>query len=178
MASHPMSPVDAAWYHIDGPVNSAVITGIALTREPLDFERVKAVYTQRLAQFDRFRQRVVEKGVAFGSPHWEDMPDFEIDQQLHHVALPPPGDRAALVELLNDLASTPMDRSRPLWDVHVVDGVDGGSALITRTHHCIGDGTANLQIARALFDTTPTAPLHAAPLPTGRQFAPALGAVE
>ncbi len=178
MTSHPMSPVDAAWYHIDGPVNSAVITGIALTREPLDFEKVKAVYTQRLAQFERFRQRVVEKGVAFGTPQWEDMPDFEIDQQLHHVALPPPGDKAALVELLNDLASTPMDRSRPLWDVHVVDDVDGGSALITRTHHCIGDGTANLQIARALFDTRPNAPLHGVPLPTERPFAPALGAVE
>jgi WS/DGAT/MGAT family acyltransferase len=182
-----MTPVDAAWYHIDGPVNSAVITGIMLTLKPLDFEKVKAVYTHRLAQFARFRQRVVERGLPIATPHWEDMPDFEIDQQLHHVALPPPGDKVALTALINDLASTPLDRSRPLWDIHVVDGVDGGSALVTRIHHCIGDGTANLTIARALFDTTPDAPLAPAAAPKTsaaapglieRMFAPAFGTVE
>lgn len=153
-----MSPVDAAWFHIDGPVNSAVITSIVTTRQPLDFERVKAVYAQRLAPFGRFAQRVVEKGFPLATPRWEDMPDFALEQQLHHVALPPPGDRAALTALINDLASTPLDRTRPLWDVHVVDGVDGGSALITRMHHCIGDGTANVHVARALFDAAPDVP--------------------
>ncbi len=93
VAAYPMSPVDAAWYHIDGPVNFAMVTGILLTREPLDFDKVKAVYRQRLAPFDRFRQRVVEKGLPVAAPHWEDMPGFDIGQQLHHVALPEPHDR-------------------------------------------------------------------------------------
>lgn len=185
----PMSPVDAAWYHIDGPANTAVITGILLTRRPLDFDRVRAVYTQRLAQFERFSQRVVERGLALATPHWERMPGFEIGQQLHHIALPAPGDRGALAALVSDLASTPLDRARPLWDVHVVDGVDGGSALITRMHHCIGDGTANVLVARALFDASPTgwrtavAPAapqpseHSAqPGPIERLFAPAIDA--
>lgn len=83
------------------------------------------------------------------------------------MALPAPGGDAALAELIDDLASTPLDRTRPLWDVHVVDGVDGGSALVTRMHHCIGDGMATLQVARALFDRTPAAPAE-------RIFAPAL----
>jgi hypothetical protein len=61
MKSHPMTPVDAAWYHIDGPVNPAVIPSILLTRKPLDFEKVKAVYRHRLRRFERFRQRVVER---------------------------------------------------------------------------------------------------------------------
>jgi len=187
MKSHPMTPVDAAWYHIDGPVNPAVIPTILLTRKPLDFEKVKAVYRHRLRRFERFHQRVVERGFPIATPQWEDMPDFEIDQQLHHVALPAPGDKAALMELISDLASTPLDRARPLWDVHVVDGVDGGSALITRVHHCIADGTANLAIARELFDTTPDTPIEraAAARPkaaargsTGRLFAPALDTVE
>jgi WS/DGAT/MGAT family acyltransferase len=160
MNARAMSPVDAAWYHIDGPVNSAVVTSALLTRTPLDFERVKAVYNQRLASFERFRQRVVEKGFPLATPHWEDMPDFEIEHQLHHVALPAPGGAAALTELIDDLASTPLDRARPLWDVHVVDGVGGGSALVTRMHHCIGDGMATLQVVRALFDTVPDAPLQ------------------
>ncbi len=175
-----MSPVDAAWFHIDGPVNSAVITSMLTTRQPLDFERVKEVYTQRLARFERFRQRVVERGFPLATPHWEDMPDFEIEQQLHHVALPAPGNRAALTALIEDLASTPMDRARPLWDVHVVNGVGGGAALITRIHHCIGDGTANMAIARALFDTAPDGAAQelddSAHAPAGRLFAPAVGA--
>jgi WS/DGAT/MGAT family acyltransferase len=180
MNSQPLSPVDAAWFHIDGPVNSAVITSALTTRQPLVFERVKEVYTQRLARFERFRQRVVEKGFPLATPHWEDMPDFEIEQQLHHVALPAPGNRAALTALIEDLASTPMDRARPLWDVHVVNGVGGGAALITRIHHCIGDGTANMAIARALFDTAPDATAEevdeSAHAPAGRLFAPAVGA--
>ena len=186
MATHPMAPMDAAWYHIDGPVNFAMVTGILLTGEPLDFDRVKAVYRQRLARFDRFRQRVVEKGLAVATPHWEDMPGFDIGAQLHHVALPEPRDQAALVDLINDLASTPLDRERPLWQAHVVDGVGGGSALIMRMHHCIGDGTAAMAVCRELFDTTRRAPLQGAPATPGAQrpperadtlFAPALATV-
>jgi diacylglycerol O-acyltransferase / wax synthase len=93
---------------------------------------------------------VVERGFPLATPHWEEVPGFEIDQQMHHIALPAPGGKAALAALASDLASTPLDRARPLWDVHVVDGVDGGSALITRMHHCIGDGTASVLVARAL----------------------------
>ena len=182
-----MSAVDAAWFHIDGPANTAMITSIAITREPLDFERVKAVYTQRLAQFERFRCRVVESALPLATPHWEEMPGFEIAQQLHHVALPAPGGKAALTALVSDLASTPLDRSRPLWDVHVVDGVDGGAALITRMHHCIGDGTASVLVARALFDTSPRGWRSPPPAPSRRTakaglieqlFAPAIEAAE
>ena len=153
MKLKPMSPGDAAWFHMDGPVNTAVITSIMLTRTPVDFEAVKRLYKQRLPRFERFYQRVVERGLPYATPHWEAMPDFSVEQQMHHVALPPPGDDAALAELISDLASTPMDHARPLWDVHVVDGVGGGSALITRMHHCIADGTASKLITDALFGT-------------------------
>jgi WS/DGAT/MGAT family acyltransferase len=146
-----MSPGDAAWFHMDGPVNTAVITSVMLTRTPVDFEAVKRLYQQRLPRFERFYQRVVERGLPYATPHWEAMPGFSVEQQMHHVALPPPGDDAALAELISDLASTPIDRTRPLWDVHVVDGVGGGSALVTRMHHCIADGTASKLITNVLF---------------------------
>jgi len=103
---------------------------------------VKAVYRERLAPFARFRQRVVERGFPIATPHWQDVPHFEIGQNLHHVALPAPYDLAALTALIEDLASTPLDRERPLWQVHVIDGVARGSALVMRFHHCIADGTA------------------------------------
>jgi WS/DGAT/MGAT family acyltransferase len=165
MTTHPMSPVDAAWYHIDGPANPAMITSVLLTKAPLDFDKVRAVYRQRLGGFDRFRQRVVERGFPLATPHWEDMPHFDIDQHLRHVALPAPHNEAALKALITDIASSPLDHEQPLWHVHVVDQVGRGSALIMRFHHCIGDGTAMMTLAQQLFDPAPGA--------TPRQRAPA-----
>jgi WS/DGAT/MGAT family acyltransferase len=167
-----MTPQDAAWYHMDGPANLAQVTGILFTREPLDFERVKVVYERRLADFPRFRQRVVESRFGLTTPSWEDVPHFEIDLHVHHVALPAPRDRAALITLISDLASTPLDREQPLWQVHVVDEVDGGSALIMRFHHCIGDGTAMMALSQKLFDPSPDTPLGEEPAAANREVQP------
>jgi len=158
MKTHPMLPADAAWYHMDGPANLAMVTGILLTKERLDFDKVRAVYRQRMLGFDRFRQRVVERGFPVATPQWEDMSHFDIDQHLHHIALPAPHDEAALKALITDIASSPLDREQPLWQVHIVDDVDGGSALIMRHHHCIADGTAMMTVIQQLFDAAPGAP--------------------
>jgi diacylglycerol O-acyltransferase / wax synthase len=158
MAIHPMSPMDAAWYHMDGSANLAMVTGVVLTKEPLEFESVRAVYKARMAMFDRFSQRVVESGLPVQTPHWEDMPHFDIDQHLHHIALPAPHDHAALRALIADIASSPLDHEQPLWQVHVVDDVAGGSALVMRYHHCIADGTAMMTVMRQLFDAAPGTP--------------------
>jgi WS/DGAT/MGAT family acyltransferase len=160
MALHKMAPVDAAWFHMDGTANLAMVTSVALTSRPLDFEKVKILYAHRLQAYPRFRQRVVEHGLPLPVPHWEDMPHFDLNQHMHHVALPAPGNRQALTELLNDIASAPLDRLQPLWQVHVIDGVGSGSALVTRFHHCIGDGTAMSALAQRLYDTVPDAPLE------------------
>jgi WS/DGAT/MGAT family acyltransferase len=160
MATYPMAPVDAAWYHMDGQANHAMITGVLTTRRPLSFEKVKGVFRHRLARFERYRQRVVEKGFPLAAPYWEDVTDFDVGQQLHHIALPAPHDRAALIDLVSDLASMPLDHARPLWEGHLVDDVDGGSALVLRMHHCLGDGTAAMLVCRELFDETPDAPVE------------------
>jgi WS/DGAT/MGAT family acyltransferase len=141
---------------MDGPANPAINTGLLLTATPLRFDKVRALYAQRIVRFDRFTQRVVERGFPVATPHWEDVPRFDVDQHLHHIALPAPGGHAALQALIADLASTPLDHQQPLWQVHVVDGVEGGSALVMRCHHCIADGTAMMTVAQGLFDTTAT----------------------
>jgi WS/DGAT/MGAT family acyltransferase len=184
MATYPMNPVDAAWYHMDGPANLAIVTGILLTKEPLDFARVRALFGQRLIGFDRFRQRVVERGFPVATPHWEDMPHFDIAQHVHHIALPAPRNQAALKALITDIASSPLDHEQPLWQVHVVDDVEGGSAVITRCHHCIADGTAMLTVFDRLFDPTAGTPRHRKrSTASGRvardgMLAPALGAIQ
>jgi len=171
MINHPMTPVDAAWFHMDGPVNLAIMTGLILTREPLDFERVRAIYRARLPQFERFRQRVVELGFPLATPHWQDVPDFNIDLHLHHIALAAPHNETTLRALVGDLASTRLDHTQPLWQVHVVDDVAGGSALIMRVHHCIADGTGMMAVIGKLFDTEAKAPIT--PGDTGTALPPA-----
>jgi len=163
MSTYPMDPVDAAWYHIDGPANLAMVTAIALTKQQMAFDRVREVYRLRLAGFDRFHQRVVETGFPLATPHWQDMPHFNIDQHVHRIALPAPHDMAALKVLFADIASMPLDREQPLWHVHFVEDVAGGSAVIWRYHHCIGDGTAMQAVVRRVFDATPDAPLAGLP---------------
>jgi len=183
--TYPMSAADASWFHNDGPSNLAIVMGVVLTREPLDFNRVRQVYRERLVTFDRFRQRVVETGFPLPTPHWQDMPNFDIDQHLHHIGLPAPHDEQALVGLINDIASTPLDHALPLWQVYLVDGVDGGSALIMRCHHCIADGTAMMILINRLYDPAPGAPPLQAPRPRGKPIrvadkgllAPAINAV-
>jgi WS/DGAT/MGAT family acyltransferase len=157
MTSSAMSPLDAAWYHMDGPGNLAMVTGILLTKRRLDFEKVRSVYRDRLSTYDRFHQRVVERGLLIGAPYWEDVSHFDMDQHLHHVALPAPHGVAALRALITDLASSPLDHLQPLWQVHVVDQVEGGSALIMRFHHCMGDGTAMMAVMQKLFDASASA---------------------
>lgn len=153
MALHEMNPVDAAWYHLDSPANPAVVNALVSTRKPLDFERVKALFEQRLLRFDRFRQRVVEPTLGLGLPQWEDAADFEIERHLHHLAVPAPGDDAALRALLGELVSAPLPQGQPLWQAYVIAGTAGGGALVLRYHHCIGDGLAMMTVAAALFDS-------------------------
>jgi len=171
MKTYPMTAADAAWFHNDGPANLAIVMGIVLTKRRLDFGRVRKVYLERLLGFDRFRQRVVEIGFPMATPHWQDMPHFDIDRHLHHIALAAPHDEAALIRLVNDLASTPLDHSLPLWQAYVVDDVEGGSALITRCHHCIADGTAMQTVTQRLFDPAP----RAKPLPPPRARGTSVG---
>jgi WS/DGAT/MGAT family acyltransferase len=166
-----MSAADAALLHNDGPANLAIVMGVVLTKKPLDFDRVRKIYSERLMTFDRFRQRVVETGLPIATPHWEDMPHFDIDQHLHHIALAAPRDHGALIRLVSDLASMPLDHALPLWQAYVVDDVEGGSALITRCHHCMADGTAMMTVTQRLFDPAP----GARPLPAPRARGASVG---
>jgi len=152
MTSRPLDPVDAAWFHMDGPVNTAVVTALATSRRRLDVAALRAVLDDRLAAIDRFRCRVVERGLSYDSPCWEPMEDFDIHQHVHHRALPLHADESDLLDLVSDLASQPLPSTLPLWQAHVVDGPGERGALVFRYHHCIGDGAAMVDVVRRVFD--------------------------
>ena len=152
------SNVDAAWLHMESPTNTAMITGVLMFDEPLDFEWFKATVAYRLLQHDRFRQRVHEPDLGLGMPAWEDDPDFDLDRHILRVQLPEPGDQAALQDLVGSLMSTQLDFSIPLWQFHFVENFEGGVAIVGRLHHCIGDGLALMQVLLSLTDEDPDAP--------------------
>ena len=157
-ASEAMSGADTAWLHMDRPNNLMVISGALWFDEPVDWERLREVIASRLVErFPRFQQRVVESRLPLRGPHWEDDPDFDLDLHLHRAALPAPGDRAALQDLLSDLIAQPLDRSRPLWNWYLVDGYGSGSAIVARMHHCIADGIALARVLLSLTDSSPDA---------------------
>ena len=151
-----MSSADAAWLHMDRPTNFMVVNSVLWFDERMDVERGRAVIRERLVErFPRFRQRIVEPRLGVGLPYWEDDPNFDLDRHLHHIALPAPGDRAALQALVGDLISTPLDHSKPLWDIYLIDGYGSGMAQVIRMHHSIADGIA---LARVLFSMTDEQP--------------------
>ena len=111
------------------------------------------MFRERVADhFPRFRQRVVERGPGQG-PAWEDDAGFDEALHFHRLALPAPGDRAVLQEVVGDLIAAPLDRTKPLWHVYLLEGFGPGCALLVRMHHCIADGIALGRVMLSLTDT-------------------------
>lgn len=151
--------VDAAWLHMDTPTNMAMITGVMMFDRPVDFERLRLTIECRLLAHARFRQRVSEPRVGSGLPYWEDDPIFDLNAHLFRIALPSPGGDEALMTLAGDMMGMPLDFTKPLWQIHLVENYNGGSAAIVRLHHAIGDGLALVQVLLSLADETIDAPL-------------------
>lgn len=158
MAKVPLTPVDAAWLHMEDPTNLMMVSGVMTFDRPLNMDHFNAILQHRFLKYRRFRQRVVEPTLSLGMPQWEDDPAFDLNAHIHRVALPSPGDREALQEMVSDLMSTPLDYSKPLWHFHLVENYDGGTALISRLHHCLADGIALMQVLMAMTDLSPNAP--------------------
>ena len=156
MSTQRMNNADAAWLHMDRPTTLMVVNSMLWFEAPVDLGRAKEILRARLVErFPRFSQRIVEPRFGIGVPSWEDDPNFDLDRHVHHIALPPPGDKAALEALVSDLMVTPLNRSKPLWDTYLVDGYAGGMAMVTRIHHCIADGIALSRLLLSLTDAEP-----------------------
>ncbi len=162
----PMASIDAAWLGMEDPTNLMMVTGVMALDGPVDLKRLRLVLDRRLKPFGRFHQRVVRPRTRGNVPHWEDDEHFEIDNHITHVALPKPAGRAhgafvqadtALSDMVSDLMSTPLDFSKPLWHMHVIDGYRGGSVILTRVHHSIADGIALVRVMLSLTDSSPKA---------------------
>lgn len=147
-----MSTADAAWLRMDRPTNLMVVNSVLWFDEPVDWDACRATFLERIvAPFDRFRQRAVG-GLPLTGPCWADDPDFDPDLHFHHVALPAPHDRRALEDFIGDRIATTLDRSRPLWEVYLIDDYGPGSAILVRIHHSVADGAALTRVMLSLTD--------------------------
>lgn len=153
-----MTRVDNAWLRMDGPTNRMLIVGVWLLEPAIGYDALCARVQERFLRYPRFRQKVVQD--AFGAL-WVDDPDFDLQQHVVRERLPRrrgQSPRAALQQRCGELAMTPLDPARPLWQYHLVEHYEGGSALIMRLHHCIGDGIALVSVVLSVTDGGHTPP--------------------
>lgn len=152
MSGESISPVDLAWLRMDRPTNPMVIVAVLILSEPLLFARLKNLLGQRLTSFERFLDRPV--GEVLGE-RWQRDEHFKLDAHLRRLKLPPGAGDAQLQAAAGRLASTPLDRSRPLWQFHLVEHFGAGSAIIGRVHHCYADGVALMRVLLSLTSGSP-----------------------
>ena len=142
-----MSRVDHAWLRMDNDVNLMMIVGVWLLQPHLSYAALCSRIEQRLLQYPRFRQKVVED--ALGAC-WVDDEDFDIRRHVRRETLP--RGRDALQARCGELATTPLDPAHPLWQFHLIEHYQGGSAVLVRIHHCIGDGIALTSVVMSITD--------------------------
>lgn len=147
-----MSKVDTAWLRMDSPSNRMMIVGVWLLRPGVGLADLRERVRERLLPYRRFVQ-IARQDMAGAA--WIDDPHFRID---HHVVARPlvrrrgQSARQALQSRVAELTLQPLDPERPLWQFELVEHHEGGSALIARIHHCIGDGIALISVMMSLVD--------------------------
>ena len=165
------------------PGASLAIGSLAIFEGPApDFEEFVETIAGRLPLIPRYRQKLRPVPLGLAPPAWVDAPDFDIRDHLHAITVPSPAGRAEVAELMNQLMSTRMDRSRPLWDYWFWEGLpEGRWALLSKVHHSLVDGVSGTDLYQLLLDPTPVrrpgvpdAWAPAPPEPTVRYAAEAL----
>jgi diacylglycerol O-acyltransferase / wax synthase len=174
-----LAGIDAAFLYLETPNAHMHVVGTMLLDSSTmpggpSVARVERVVGQRLATFPRLRRRVVPIPFGLEHPLWLDDPAFDLARHVHRATLPAPGSDRQLGRTVATIASRPLDRSRPLWELWTIDGLTGGRiALVIKVHHAAIDGVSATDLMAHLFDLAPegadrpAAPsLPAAPLPS------------
>jgi WS/DGAT/MGAT family acyltransferase len=154
-----LSPLDASFLHIEDDVSHMHIASVAIFEGPQPaFADIVAMVDAKLALVPRYRQVVQFVPFELGRPVWADDPHFNIEYHLRHTALPAPGGEAELRKLVGRVMSQPLDRSKPLWEIWIVEGLeDGRWAMLAKTHHAMVDGVAGTDLLAVIMDLSPEA---------------------
>lgn len=155
-AGRRMTDVEALMWNLEkDPHLSASIANVTLLDRSPDRERLRARLERAVTMVPRLRQRVVPALGRLAPPEWREDPDFDLDFHVRWVALPAPGTMRQLLELATTVTNDPFDRTRPLWEFVVVEGVEGGrAAMVQKLHHAVTDGEGGMRMSEQFIDLT------------------------
>jgi diacylglycerol O-acyltransferase / wax synthase len=176
--TEPLTALDATFLELEQMDEGATMhIGGVMVFDPLPdtgvpgLEAMCANLASRLTMLPRYSQRLSsERTGGLAWPRWQEDPRFDIHNHVHRAALPAPGGDAELCEWAADFFSHRLDRTRPLWEMALVEGLEHGRwALATKTHHCLVDGVGSVGVAQLLLDAEPSPPSHAFAKPAAEE---------
>lgn len=154
-----LTALDAQFLHLESPNVHMHVGGVAIldpstrTDGELRFEHLEDLIRQRIHLVPRFRQRIVEVPFNLARPVWADDPSFDTRFHLRRAALPAPGGRKELCDYVERVHSRPLDRSKSLWEMYLIEGLeDGHVAVLSKVHHAMIDGMSAIDLATVLLD--------------------------
>jgi WS/DGAT/MGAT family acyltransferase len=151
-----LSASDASFYHLEDTSTPMYVGSLSILRKPragLSYEALLATVERRLPQIPRYRQKVREVTMGLARPVWVDDRDFDITYHIRRSALPSPGSDAQLHDLVARLGSRPLDKSRPLWEMYLVEGLARNRVgIYTKSHQALVNGMAALEIGHVIAD--------------------------
>jgi WS/DGAT/MGAT family acyltransferase len=156
MSNDRLTGLDASFLHLeDDSAHMHVAAVMTFEGSPPPHAEVVEGIRSRLHLVPRYRQKLAFVPLSQGRPRWVDDPHFNIHYHVRHTALPEPGTEDQLKRLAGRVFSQRLDRDKPLWEMWVVDGLDGGKrfAVLSKTHHALVDGVSGIDIMSILFDT-------------------------
>jgi diacylglycerol O-acyltransferase / wax synthase len=173
-----LTRLDASFLYLEEPDTPMHVAGVLILEAPAGgVDALAELVAARLPLVPRYRQRVAEVPGHLANPVWLDDPDFDIAYHVRRNGLPRPGTEAQLLDLVSRLASRPLDRTRPLWEMYLVEGLSRRRvAVVTKTHPALVDGLSAIDIGQVLLDVEPDAsapepgPWHPQPPPNGAQL--------
>jgi diacylglycerol O-acyltransferase / wax synthase len=154
-----LSALDASFLYLEQPSTPMHVGAVAIFKRPrsgFDYQRLLRLIEQRIELVPRYRQKVRHVPGGLARPVWVDDPDFDLAYHVRRSALPKHGAERALHDLVARLMSRPLDHTRPLWEMYLVEGLDQNRiAMITKTHQALVDGVRAIDIAQVILDDSP-----------------------
>jgi WS/DGAT/MGAT family acyltransferase len=173
-----MSGLDASFLYVETatmPMHVALVCILdpITSTEPYDYRRIHALIENEARAQESFRKRPVEVPLGLSHPLWLDDPNFDAIHHVRRVVCPAPGGQAELCDLVGRILSVPLDRSRPLWEIWVIEGLEQGRfALVPKVHHAIADGMGGAQLLQTMFSSSPDMPARSANARSARSEPP------
>ena len=167
--NHRMTAQDAAFLYNERPHAPLHIGSLGVYEGQVPFQRFVEHIDSRMPTIPRYRQRALFVPFGIAHPTWEDDPNFDVRRHIYQIDLPSPGTDAQLRELSVKIFQEPLDREKPLWEMHVINGLEGDrSVILSKVHHCMVDGVSGIELLLAVVDLSP----EPAPPPEAEPWVP------